>query len=112
MDTSASGPTDGTQEAIADDTVLTDVLGPHAKVKMLVAFVDANNRDLSASEVARLAGIDRSTFYDHVEHLLAYDLIEVTRTVGNSKMYRIDRENPVAKDLAQLEWDLLDHVPE
>jgi sugar-specific transcriptional regulator TrmB len=79
---------------------------------MLVAFVDANDRDLNASDVARLAGIDRSTFYDHIEDLLAYDLIEVTRTVGNSKMYRIDRENPAAEDLAQLEWDLLDYVPE
>ncbi|PSP65062.1 ArsR family transcriptional regulator [Halobacteriales archaeon QH_8_64_26] len=79
---------------------------------MLVAFVDANDRDLNASDVARLAGIDRSTFYDHIEDLLAYDLIEATRTVGNSKMYRIDRENPAAEDLAQLEWDLLDYVPE
>ena len=79
---------------------------------MLVAFVDANDRDLNASDVARLAGIDRSTFYDHIEDLLAYDLIEATRTVGNSKMYRIDRENPAAEDLAQLEWNLLDYVPE
>jgi predicted transcriptional regulator len=79
---------------------------------MLIAFVDADDRDLNASDVARLAGIDRSTFYGHIEDLLAYDLIEVTRTVGNSKMYRIDRENPAAEDLAQLEWDLLDYVPE
>ena len=79
---------------------------------MLIAFVDADDRDLNASDVARLAGIDRSTFYDHIEDLLAYDLIEATRTVGNSKMYRIDRENPAAEDLAQLEWDLLDYVPE
>jgi DNA-binding transcriptional ArsR family regulator len=109
---SAPRSDDNTQEAVADDTVLTDVLGPHAKVKILVALVDANNRDLNASDVARLAGIDRSTFYDHIEDLMAYDLIEVTRRVGNSKMYRIDRENPAAEDLAQLEWDLLDYVPE
>lgn len=100
------------EESAADRTVLTDVLGPHAKVKILTVFVGESDRDLNATEASRLAGIDRSTFYDHVDDLLEYDLLEVSRTVGNSKMYRINRENPAAEHLAQLEWNLLDQVEE
>lgn len=94
----------------AGDTVLTDVLGGHAKVKILTALLSESDRDLNPTDIARLAGIDRSTFYEHVDDLLAYDVVEETRTVGNSQMYQINRENPAAEDLAQLEWDLLDYV--
>ncbi|WP_135827572.1 winged helix-turn-helix domain-containing protein [Halorussus halobius] len=99
-------------EAAAEGTVLTDVLGPHAKVKILVALLSENDRDLNPTDVSRLAGIDRSTFYEHIDDLVAYGVVERTRTVGNSQMYRINRDNPAAEDLAQLEWDLLDCVPE
>lgn len=97
-------------ESAASDTVLTDVLGGNAKVKVLAALLGDADRDLNATEIARLAGIDRSTFYDHIDDLLAYDLVVETRTVGNSTMYRINRESAAAEDLAQLEWDLLDQV--
>lgn len=99
-------------ESYADDTVLTDVLGPHAKVKILTVLIADNDRDLNPTEIARLAGIDRSTFYEHIDDLLAYDLVEQTRTVGNSPMYRINRDSAAAGDLAQFEWDLLDAIPE
>ena len=102
---------DSTERDAAEDTVLTDVLGPHAKVRILAAFIGENDRDLNATEVSRLAGIDRSTFYEHIEDLSEYDLVQETRTVGNSTMYRINRDNAAAEDIAQLEWDLLDHVP-
>ena len=95
-----------------ENTVLTDVLGPHAKVKILAALLGENDRDLNATEIARLAGIDRTTFYEHIDDLLAYNLIVETRTVGNSQMYRINRENPAAEDLARMEWNLLDQVEE
>lgn len=108
----ATPETKSTDDPYAEGTILTEVLGPHAKVKILVVLISDSHRDLNATEIARLAGIDRSTFYDHIDDLLAYDLVEVTRTVGNSKMYRINRENDAAEALAEFEWKLLDHVPE
>ena len=109
---SPSGTAESVAEAYADDTVLTDVLGPHAKVKILVVLIADNDRDLNPTEIARMAGIDRSTFYEHVDDLLAYGMIEQTRTVGNSPMYRINRESAAAEALAQMERELLDEVEE
>lgn len=99
-------------ENAVEDTVLTDVLGTHPKVLILTALLGESHTDRNPTEIARLAGIDRTTFYDHVDDLLAYGLVEQTRTVGNSPMYRIDRENPAAEHLAALEWELLDLIPE
>jgi DNA-binding transcriptional ArsR family regulator len=107
-----STPDDPEQtESAAEATVLTDVLGDHPKVRIIVALLAENDRDRNPTEIARLAGIDRTTFYEHVDDLLAYGIVEQTRTVGNSPMYSIDRENPAAEDLAALEWDLLDRIP-
>ena len=99
-------------ESAAERTVLTDVLGGHAKVKILTVLLGENDRDLNATEISRLAGIDRSTFYQHIDDLFAYDLVVETRTVGNSKMYQINRDAAAARDLAQFEWALLDSVSE
>jgi hypothetical protein len=110
--TSNTSATSDEPEAAAEDTVLTDVLGPHAKIKILTVLLSENDRDLNATEISQLAGIDPSTFYEHIGDLLAYDIVVQTRTVGNSKMYQINRDNPAAEDLAQLEWDLLDNVPQ
>jgi len=107
-----SKTTDADPEILAEDTVLTDVLGTHAKVKLLVVLLSHNDRDLNPTEIARMAGIDRSTFYEHVDDLLAYGMIEQTRTVGNSPMYRINRTSKAAEALAQMEWELLEEVEE
>ncbi|MDY7081639.1 MAG: hypothetical protein SXQ77_04345 [Halobacteria archaeon] len=57
-------------ESLAEDTVLTDVLGGHAKVKILVALLSNSDRDLNATEISRLAGINRTTFYEHIDDLM------------------------------------------
>ena len=99
-------------EPYADGTILTDVLGGHAKVKLLVVMLSEPERDLNASDISRMAGIDRSTFYDHIDDLRAWDLIEQTRSVGNSKMYRINKESEAAKAFGKFEWELIETLAE
>lgn len=102
---------DETEDA-AENTVLTNVLGNHGKVKILTVLLARTGRDLNATEIARLAGIDPSTFHEHVDDLLDYGLVVQTRTVGNSPMYQINRDSAAAEALAQFEWELLDEVEE
>jgi len=59
-----------------------------------------------------LAGLHRTTVYDHLDDLEELNVVVQTRTVGGSPMYRINRDSKIAEDLAQLEWDLLDEIPE
>lgn len=99
-------------EAYADDTVLTDVLGDHPKTKILIALIGEADRDHNPTDIARLAGIDRSTFYAHIDDLMAYDLVNLTRTSGQSTMYQINKDSPATKGLAKLEWDLVEFLDE
>ena len=91
----------------AEESALTDLFGDHPKTKILAALL-SEARDVNITRIAELSGMSRSTVYKHVEDLQGLEIVEQTRKVGGSPLYQINRENPVAKQLAQLEWDLLD----
>lgn len=104
--------TNTTGDAYAEGTYLVDILGDPSKVKILATMLGDYNQDLTASDIARMSGIDRTTFYDHIEKILDYGLVKITREVGNSKMYQINKDSEAAQALAEFEWKLLDTVDE
>ena len=100
--------TNTADETYADGTALTNAMGDHSKTKILAVMIGDHEQDLTASNIARMAGIERSTFYDHIDTLLDYGLIKITREAGNSTMYQINKDSEAAKAIAKFEWDLLD----
>jgi predicted ArsR family transcriptional regulator len=100
-----NGPTN---ETYAEGTALTKLFGDSAKTKLLAALLSESDVDLNVTDLADLAGVHRTTVYDHIDDFVELGIVEQTRTVGGSPMYRIDRDSQVAEDVAQLEWDLLD----
>ena len=100
------------KEALGENTVLNHLLGDHPKTRMMVVFLSEKRTDINISELARLAGIDRSTVYSHLDDLLEIGVVEKTREVGGSKMYRINRDSPAAEKLAELEWALVEEASE
>ena len=98
--------------AYSEGAVMVNALGNHPKAKILAALLGDHERDLNASDIANMAGIERSTFYTHIDTLLDFGLVTLTREVGNSKMYAINKDSEAAKALAKFEWDLLDTLDE
>jgi AraC-like DNA-binding protein len=92
-------------EAYADDAPLMSLFGQPARTKILSVFVAERGRDLSKSEVARQAGVARSTVYDHLDTLTGLGVIEHTRDTqaGHSERYQLNEESPIAETLYELE---------
>ena len=92
-------------KSYADDAPLTVLLGTSARARILSAFVAERGRDLSTSDVARFAGLARSTVYEHLDTLLELGVIVHTRDTqaGHSPRYQLDEENDVATKLYELE---------
>lgn len=99
-------------DVYADRTVLVDALGSPTKIRTLAVLISESDRDLSPSEICEQAGIGSSSFYHHIEDLLAYDLVKRTRNVGNSPMYQINTDSGAAEALASFEWNLLEFLAE
>lgn len=95
--------------AFAEQTVLTELLGDHPKVKILAVLL-SEGRDINISEIAKQAGMSRSTVYNHIHDLEDLAVVDQTREISGSPLYQLNRQSPIAKNLAQLEWVLLDEV--
>lgn len=90
-------------ENFADDTPLVNLLAKPAKVRILSVMVDEKKHDLTISEIARQAGVARSTVYDHIGYLQDMGVIVLTRTEGSSDRYQLNMESQIAELLAKLE---------
>lgn len=89
-------------EAFADGTPLVELFGGGARTRIISVFVDERSRDLSISEIARQAGIARSTVYDHLDALESIGVIEHTRKTGPSERYQL-ADNELGEQLYQLD---------
>ncbi|MFB6183777.1 MAG: winged helix-turn-helix domain-containing protein [Haloarculaceae archaeon] len=74
---------------------------------MLSVFVDERENDLSVSEIARQAGIARSTVYDHLDELVELGVIEYTRTTGPSQRYQLVQNDEIGERLYELDGIVL-----
>lgn len=90
-------------DAFADGHPFMDVFGSPGRTKILAAFVSERGRDITISYIAQLAGIARSTVYDHIDELEEMEVIKKTRKMGNSDYYTLNTDNDLAHELYRLE---------
>ena len=63
--------------------------------------------ELTGTEIAKFAGIDKSTVSRNIDVLVQLGIIEETRTVGNPVLYRLDSDSEVRKALGKARQELL-----
>jgi DNA-binding transcriptional ArsR family regulator len=90
-------------EAYADDTPLTHVFGDNARIKILSAMLSERDQDLNVTDIARMAGVARSTVYDHLDDLERMHLVVETREMGGGPMYQINNDNPIVERIHEIE---------
>lgn len=85
-----------------------------ARVRIIGAFVAERGRDLSVSDVARLADVARSTVYRHIDDLEELGIVEHSRDVqaGHSPMYQLNEDSELADLLYRLEGVTLQRLLE
>lgn len=88
-------------EAYADRSPLV-VLCASGRARILSVLVDERSRDLSKSELARQAGIARTTLDEHLPVLEDLGVVLHSPTSGASKRYRLNPDS----EIATLAWQL------
>ena len=100
------------EETFAEGTPLVELFGKPGRTKLISAFVDEGQNDLNVSELARQAGVARSTVYDHLDDLVELGIVEETRETGPSTRYQLDNDNEIAELLYQLDGLMLKRLLE
>ena len=94
-----------------NQSAFVELLGSPGRVKMLEAFLDNHETTLTAKDVADYADISESTFSRNADLFLDLDLIEQTDQVGKTRFFSLNKESPLAEDLARAQYHLLEQVP-
>jgi len=72
-------------------------------LKVLDFLMDNESFDYSKTDIAEGCGLSRTTLFKVWARLEALELITATRTVGQAKMYRLNKQSPIAKKLMELD---------
>jgi hypothetical protein len=72
-------------------------------LKVLDFLMDNESFDYSKTDIADGTELSRATLFKAWPKLEALDLITATRTVGQAKMYKLNKQNPIVKKLMELD---------
>lgn len=72
-------------------------------LKVLDFLMDNESFDYSKTDIAEGTELSRATLFKAWPKLEALDLITATRMVGQAKMYKLNKRNPIVKKLMELD---------
>ncbi len=90
----------------ATKSVFIETFGESPLIKVLDFFLTYQSFDYSKSQVAQETGISRITIESIWEKLIKTKVIIKTRTVGRAELYRLNKQNPKAKALIELDFKI------
>ncbi len=89
-----------------EQSIFVEYLGNSPYIKVLDFLIEGQMFDYSMTEVARGAGVGWSAFTAIWEKLLTKNIIIPTRTIGNAKLFKLDKKNPFVEKLIKLDLEL------
>ena len=84
-------------------SLFIELFGESPSIKVLDYLLTERELDFSISDMARNAGIGRATLYRIWDQLIKNKIIIPTRTIGKSKLYKLNIENPKIKKLMEID---------
>ena len=94
------------KEEQESQSVFVEYFGNSPYMKVLDFLIQGQEFDYSMTEVARGAKVGWSAFTKIWKHMLDKDIITPTRTIGNAKLFKLNKENPFVKKLIKFDWEL------
>lgn len=90
-----------------EDSLLLRVLGKSPRLMIIDFLIDNPIFDFSKTEM--IAGIElcKPTFYKYFSPLLDEGIVKISRKIGRSEMYQLDRKNPTVIAILEFEEKIL-----
>lgn len=84
-------------------SVFIDFMGDSPTVRVLDYLLTERDLDFSISDMARNAGIGRTTLYRIWGDLINNKIIVPTRTVGKAKLYKLNKDSIKIQKLIEID---------
>ena len=87
-------------------SIFVEYFGSSPYVKVLDFLIQGQEFDYSMTEIARGAEVGWSAFTRIWKKLLEREIILPTRTIGNAKLFKLNKKNPFVEKLIKFDWEL------
>ncbi len=85
-----------------EETYFVKVLGSSPIVRVLDFLIVFREFDYSLTEIAKESGVAWSTLNKVFPKLEKYGLVKQTRQIGRAKLYKLNEEKPMVRQLIEL----------
>lgn len=85
-----------------EKSVFLDIVGGSSVMRILQYLIEGRHFDYTLTDLAKNSGVSWATLYAAFPNLLKYGIVKKVREVGRAKLYKINKENEIAKYFIQL----------
>lgn len=78
--------------------------------RILDVLIENAGLDYSKKQIQELAGISKACLFQHWRKIEELGLVKVTRTFGKTRLFTLNTESRIAKNLMKLELDLIEET--
>ncbi len=90
-----------------ETTVFRQALGDSPVIRVLDFLIEGRELDYSLTDIAENANIGWTTLHRIWDNLVKLNMVIFTRQIGKAKLFKLNEENQVIKDLIKLYDTLL-----
>ncbi len=84
-------------------SLLVEFLGDTPLIRVVDFLIENSIFDYTKTEIAENAGISRASLYNIWSTLMKYKLVKKSRKIGNTTLYKLNKESPLVRKLIELD---------
>lgn len=92
--------------------MLTEIMGDYPQVRVIEILITHPWSEYTKKDLAEASGISRSTLYNLLDKLEAYQIIKTTRKIGSAQLYMLNTESTSTKAIMVFQKELAEIVIE
>lgn len=92
----------------ADESVLIEYFGDTPILRIMDFLLENRLFDYSKKQIIDETGLAKATFYKYWGRLIESNVVKPTRSFGKTKLYKINEQNPIVKEIKLLELALIE----
>lgn len=93
-----------------EESNLIKFFGNNPFNRIVDALIDNIGEDYTKKELQELAGISKGAFFQHWPKIEELDLVKVTREIGKTKLFTLNKNSKLVKDLLKFELRMIDET--
>lgn len=86
-----------------EKSLLVKFLGDTPLIRVVDFLIENSIFDYTKTEIAENSGISRASLYNIWPMVEKFELVKESRKIGNTTLYKLNKDNPVVQKLIELD---------